>query len=265
MRLTRPQRVGDAEEKPLAPTRPQRGAGQKDVVKTTPFRPLYRPPMLLIGVLDDDGADAEWIRVRGDRFIIGRADGDFRIPHEAGMSGRHLEFVREEQEGEFFWTVRDLDTTNGTFARVEEARLRHGWGVLLGSRPYRFDAAPQGAGMAAEEPTETSRNATKGWHVLAAAGNTASLVLLTRQGDGERYPLEADEQWIGTDGLACRIAIQADRYLDPKHARIFRKGQQWWIEDGKSTNGTWVSVKKVRIEGAAEIRVGEQRFKLRVP
>jgi pSer/pThr/pTyr-binding forkhead associated (FHA) protein len=221
--------------------------------------------MLLICVLDDDGASGECIRVRGECFVVGRTEGDYCVPHEAGMSGRHLEFVREKEEGEYFWTVRDLETSNGTFAHVEAARLRQGQEIVLGSRRYRLDAAPQGAGAASEGTGEGPRKATQAWHVIAAAEGTAALVRLKPEGEGERYPLETEEQWVGTDGRACRIAIQDDHFLDPRHAKLYRKGRQWWIEDGGSVNGTWVAIKRIRIDSSAEIQVGEQRFKIRVP
>lgn len=254
-----------------APTRPQ-GGGRREGGKSpvTPFRPLYRPPMLLICVLDDDGAGGEWIRVRGDSFVVGRTEGDYRVPHEAGMSARHLEFARQNERGEFFWIVRDLDTSNGTFARVEKARLRHGQELLLGSRRYRLDAGGQGATVARQEATAppspaAGPRATQPWHVIASAEAGAALVRLGPQGEAERYALEVDEQWIGTDGRLCRLAIQDDRYLDPRHARLYRSHRQWWIEDGGSFNGTWVAIKKIRIDTSAEIQVGEQRFKLKVP
>lgn len=278
IRLTRPQRIAGRQAGPGMPrdTRPQgreggrpgsQGAdkGKQDV---RPFRPLYRPPMLLVCLLDDDGADGEWIRVRGDRFVIGRTEGDYQVSHEAGMSSAHLELMREFKDGEHFWHVRDLDTTNGTFALVDNARLRNHQQLLVGSRRYRFDAASQGSGSVSSQEPPTGRGATQAWHVIASAASRPKLVHLTRESgeDGEEYPLDTDEQWIGTDGRLCQLAIQDDPFLDPRHAKIFQeRRERWRIEDGGSTNGTWVSIRRLRIETSARLQVGEQRFELRVP
>lgn len=253
----------------VAATRPQARARSGSIESSRrgvlPFRPLYRPPMLLICVLDDDGIGGEWIRVRGDSFIIGRTEGDYRLPHEMSMSARHLEFARQQEGGAFFWSVRDLDSTNGTFARVERARLRSGQHILLGSRRYYLHTAGQGSRATQEDTSPPPARATQPWHVLAAAEDMPALVRLRPEGEAERYPLEAEEQWIGTDGRVCRIAIQGDRYLDARHARLYCKGRRWWIEDGGSVNGTWVAIKHIRIDTSAEIQVGEQRFRLKVP
>src|SRR5262245_2611300 len=57
-------------------------------VETVAFRPLRRPPMALVCVLDDGKEDGEWVRVRDGRLVIGREEGDIRIPHDDMMSAR---------------------------------------------------------------------------------------------------------------------------------------------------------------------------------
>src|SRR6266436_4682424 len=44
-----------------------------------PYRPTVRPPIALLTVFDDGTTEGQMIRVRGDRFIIGRSEGDLLI------------------------------------------------------------------------------------------------------------------------------------------------------------------------------------------
>lgn len=75
--------------------------GKRAVPDTAGFRPIVRPPMLLLGILDDGGEDGEWIRIRGDGLVIGRDQGDVRIPHDTMISGRHAELSRQTVRGAF--------------------------------------------------------------------------------------------------------------------------------------------------------------------
>src|SRR4051794_8634273 len=56
----------------------------------SPYRPTLRPPAALLAVLDDGKGDGEVLRLRAERFVIGRSEGDFLIPHDELISGRHV-------------------------------------------------------------------------------------------------------------------------------------------------------------------------------
>src|SRR5438094_881285 len=55
-----------------------------------PYRPMQRPPVALLIVYDDGKTAGETIRVRTDRFVVGRTEGDLLLPHDALVSTRHL-------------------------------------------------------------------------------------------------------------------------------------------------------------------------------
>src|SRR5271157_4341310 len=46
----------------------------------TLFRPTVRPPVAVLTVCDDGKLDGEVIRIRDQRFVIGRSEGDLKIP-----------------------------------------------------------------------------------------------------------------------------------------------------------------------------------------
>lgn len=225
------------------------------------FRPMNRPPMAVVCLLDDCKDTGEEFRVRGDRFVIGRSEGDAIVSHDSAMSGRHVELVRVFDNGRYRWYVADLDSTNGTFARVGEAVLRHNQEILLGSRRYRFDFAPQ----AAPPPTNTpERKATMAWSTITTLPSTEarpSLVELTAQGEGPRLTLPSDEVTLGTDARQSSLVLPHDALVGACHARLFRdKSARWVLKGLDRTNGIWVRIKRIELHSSAQFQIGEQRF-----
>jgi pSer/pThr/pTyr-binding forkhead associated (FHA) protein len=237
---------------------------------TASYRPLRRPPMALLCVLDDGREEGEWIRLRGDCFIVGREEGDLRIPHDAMMSARHAELSRLVEAGRHRWYLTDLGSTNGTYVRIGAALLRHNQEILIGSRRYRFDAAPQGGPPAPDDKTEpeldeTQPKGTRGWDSLSPADLIPCLVELTAKGEGQRYRLEKAENWIGRNAGDCAIVPANDALVSPRHARVYRDGKgRWHVENNNSLNGTWLRIDQMALDAACQFQMGEQRFLLRV-
>ena len=230
-----------------------------------PFRPARRPPMALLCLLDDGRDDGEWIRLRADRTVIGRTEGDVRIPHDAMISGRHAELSRHLDQGRYRWVLVDLQSTNGTYVRVGGAILKHNQELLIGSRRYRFDAALQGiADAEAPEADDGGPQGTRGWKSLAPADLVPSLVELTPQGEGQRFFLNKAENVVGRDP-SCAVVLANDPLVSPKHARILRDAKgRWHVENTASVNGTWIRVERMALDAACQFQLGEQRFLLRI-
>ena len=81
-------------------------------------------------------------------------------------------------------------------------------------------------------------------HVLVVAGNST----------GERADLDRAPIIIGR-GNDAAIRLDDD-YVSTRHARIAASGEQWFVEDLGSTNGTYVG--SVRISQPTTITVGTQ-------
>jgi pSer/pThr/pTyr-binding forkhead associated (FHA) protein len=224
------------------------------------FRPSGRPPLALLCVLDDGSEKGEFVRIRGNRLVIGRQEGDVVIPHDEQMSGRHAEVGRQLVGGAWVWSVNDLNSTNGSFVRVSSALLKHGQEVLLGSRRYRFEVVP------ASEPTIALPLATQGWQAAVPAPSRAPLLVeMTPSGDGKRWSLTQPEIWVGRNPAQCALAIPGDPMLNPRHARLFRDNHGLWqLENAGSLNGVWIRFNRLRVEAACQFQLGEQRFLLRI-
>jgi pSer/pThr/pTyr-binding forkhead associated (FHA) protein len=222
-------------------------------------RPVERPPLGLLCVLDDGKPDGEWVRLRADRTVLGRAEGDVRIPHDGLISGRHAEIVRQRAAKGYRWFLVDLQSTNGTFVRIGSTPLRHESELLIGAGRYRFEAgaAPDPA-AASEAPTQT----TRAWSNQPMGALVPSLAEVTPAGPVQRFPLTLPEYWVGRDAQRCAIARPDDALTNARHARLYRDGKgQWHAENNKSLNGLWLRVTEpMPLGSACRFRLGEQQF-----
>jgi pSer/pThr/pTyr-binding forkhead associated (FHA) protein len=231
---------------------------------TTPFRPFRRPPLALLCILDDGRDDGEWVRLRGDRVVIGRTEGDIRIPHDNMISSRHAELTRQSEGGRPRWYLTDLQSTNGTYVRAGSALLKHGQELLIGSRRYRFDTTPPGGSQTADEGEEKPRG-TAGWESISTVDLFPSLIELTAKGDGQRFLLDRADNWIGRDATKCGVVIANDPLVSPQHCRIYRDPRsRWHVENAKSLNGIWLRMEHMALDAACQFQLGEQRFLLKV-
>ena len=106
--------------------------------------------MALLCIVDDGSEEGEWLRLRGDQFVIGRSDGHLIIPHDTMMSSRHAELVRKHEGGKYRWYLNDLHSTNGAFVRIGKAALQHDQELLIGTTRFRFEAAALADAIAKE-------------------------------------------------------------------------------------------------------------------
>jgi pSer/pThr/pTyr-binding forkhead associated (FHA) protein len=92
------------------------------------------------------------------------------------------------------------------------------------------------------------------------------MVLEIEQGPntGERWTLVGPEITIGRDA-ANDIDLE-DTRVSQYHCRLWRDGDNWWIRDLDSTNGTWVNGQRLTgaqtLEPGDQLRVGLTHFSL---
>jgi pSer/pThr/pTyr-binding forkhead associated (FHA) protein len=224
-------------------------------------RPRERPPMALLCILDDGKSDGEKVRLRADRYVLGRADGDVVIPHDGMMSGRHAEVVRQKSASGYRWVLNDLGSTNGTFVRIGKSLLQHQAEFLVGRGRYRFEAGQANPAEAAAPPPGT----TLAWTGSLSPSLLPTLVEITPAGLGQRVVLAGAEYWIGRDALSCQIVRADDLMANARHARVYRDARgQWYVENNKSLNGLWLRVEQMPLAANCQFRLGEQRFLFRV-
>lgn len=238
---------------PAAPPEPE----------TQAEKPQQRPPMALLCILDDGKLDGEWLRLRADRCLFGRVEGDVIVPHDPLMSSRHAELVRQKVKDGYRWVLTDLQSRNGTWVRIGNTVLRDQNEFLVGRGQYRFESA---AAPAAAPPPAAPAGGTLAWPAGVGLPAGAALLDVTPGGTGQRHLLTLPEYWLGRDPRQCAIAQPDDPFANPRHARLFRDARgQWHVENHKSVNGLWLRIDEIPLGGACQFRLGEQRFLFRVP
>jgi pSer/pThr/pTyr-binding forkhead associated (FHA) protein len=216
------------------------GPPEADEPEPRPERPVARPPTARLCVLDDDGGEGEWVRLRADRTVIGRTEGDVRIPHDPLLSARHADVAREWAGNGYRWVLVDLRSTNGTFVRIGSTVLRHGAELVFGTGHYRFEAEAEGP-----------------------QGPVPALVELSPAGAVNRFPLTLEEFWVGRDARRCAIARPDDALLNARHARLYRRGDRWHVENNHTLNGVWLRITEMTLGDSCQFRLGEQKFLFR--
>lgn len=194
-----------------------------------PYRPRLRGSMALLKVLDDVGEDGEFIRMRGERLVIGRSAGDVVIPHDISMSARHAVIERIGDDG---WQLADLGSAQGTFVRAASARLKHGTVLQIGATRLRFHILDLTEGMFVE---------------------------VRPAGDGMRHECHAPATSIGRCGGRAGIVLD-DPFVSELHATVHRSPRGWRIENS-GMNGLWVRIDApVAMTMPSQFQCGEQRF-----
>ncbi|MEZ4364937.1 MAG: GGDEF domain-containing protein [Kofleriaceae bacterium] len=96
------------------------------------------------------------------------------------------------------------------------------------------------------------------------SGGEGCLVLIYPPGPdmGRRFPLSRSEVVLGR-GADCDIQVDRDS-VSRRHARVFRTGEQWMVEDLGSTNGSYVNdvpVQRSVLRDSDFVKIGAAIFK----
>jgi pSer/pThr/pTyr-binding forkhead associated (FHA) protein len=229
----------------------------------SPYRPTLRPPVAILTALDDGKSEGEALRLRTDRFVIGRSEGDFLIPHDLLISARHLEITRHRVGETYRWVLTDLQSTNGLFIRVSCTALADKAEFLVGMGRYRFEAPGSSLPETLDAlPPDAPHGSTRPLGTDAATLLQPTLVELAGETVLLRLPLAKPEYWIGGDP-ACPICRAGDPFVEPRHARLYRDANgAWHAQNNKSPNGLWVKVPQITVTDSCLFQIGEQRFRL---
>ncbi len=245
---------------PAAPPAGRKTDPQRSEVH--PYRPTQRPPIALLTVLDDGKSDGEVVRLRSDRFIVGRLEGDLLIPHDPQISGRHLEITRQRVGDKYRWVVTDLQSSNGLFIRVSRTVLSDKTELLIGRGRYRFEAAKSNLPETVDNLPPDVPQGTQPLGDEAASPLHPSLVELVGGKIVSRLPLLKPEYWIGSDP-ACAICRADDPFIEPRHVHLYREANDvWQAQNNKTANGLWYRVPQITVADSCSFQIGEQRFRL---
>jgi pSer/pThr/pTyr-binding forkhead associated (FHA) protein len=240
------------ESLPANQVTPARGPAPTEAAYRAQIRPLV-PRLVML----DDGEQAagETVWLREPATVIGRSEGEIRLPHDPLVSGRHAEIIREGAARPHRWLLRDLGSANGTFVRCARTPLRQDAIIILGSRRFRF-RPPQAKPAAG---TFASGTVLADVAALPSSGWPA-LVETTQARPPVEIMLAGVDLSVGRPGQGNAIEID-DPLLAATHARILRQPSgQWMLEALPSLNGVWVQVQGIVLAPVSRFQIGEQRF-----
>lgn len=92
----------------------------------------------------------------------------------------------------------------------------------------------------------------------------AVLVTYTWKPEGQLFPVREGRNYLGSDP-DCEISLDLDPQMSARHATIIYRGKDFWVDDEKSMNGTYVNGESVeerqRLPDAARIQTGATVWK----
>jgi pSer/pThr/pTyr-binding forkhead associated (FHA) protein len=233
------------------------------------FQPRARPPIASLLIYDDGQKTGEIIRLRQDKFTIGRSEGDLVLPDDEQISKRHVSLNRQLVSGQYRWVVTDLESRNGLFVRVSRAPLRNHAELLIGSGRYRFEVIQRDReyrtiGLS-EAVSPVNGFQTNVRRQRGLPFGTEVLTEILPGGMGSQMVLGDGEYWIGSDPR-CEVSRVGDLLTKGHHAKLVRGSHGIWsIQNQKSLNGVWLKMPQVSLqEGqSCHFQIGEQRFKFK--
>jgi pSer/pThr/pTyr-binding forkhead associated (FHA) protein len=187
-------------------------------------------------LINPDGTTGDELPLRFGENAVGRASGPQVFRDDPYLSPRHAAFLVERGAVE----VRDLDSLNGVFYRiVESTEIRHGDALRIGRQLLRFELLSEIRDGRSEAPDGTRYlgspiGAVWGRLVRVSSPTVSSFV----------YLLSGPEIVIGRD--RGTVVFRDDGFVSGRHARLTAEGGRYFIEDLRSSNGTFLRVRKRR-------------------
>lgn len=225
-----------------------------------PFRPMLRPRIPVVSCLDDGGvATGQDFRLRDEKFLIGRTEGDVTISCDKTMSARHAVIQRVNHRGHYEWQLEDLGTANGTFVRVASSLFFDDTIVIVGGRRFRMESPVVSLQASDDDGTR---------YVDAQACHSGIWPKLVETGKDDKalsFEIRKPRVTVGALGGGCDISID-DPYLAKHHATISHHASgRLKISAEKSVNGVWANVRTIQLTRYCFFRCGEQVFRFVLP
>jgi pSer/pThr/pTyr-binding forkhead associated (FHA) protein len=207
---------------------------------------------------------------------FGRAEDNDLVLTDIGVSRRHAR-VLVQPDG--VW-IEDLGSGNGTYfegGRINRQLLVHGDEVVIDPFLLRFDIRVHGAsdssGLTSEledvDDDDTVRvpsdSASDPQTLTGPVLPRARLVTLSGQRLAPSYPIRVEGLTIGRSD--ARDVILFDPAASRNHMRLDMVGNDVWLRDDSSGNGTFVNAHRVReqcLRHGDRVRVGSTEFRFEI-
>jgi len=205
-------------------------------------------PRGTLTLIRPDGSEGGTHKLQDGENKLGRSHGSL-FENDGYLSPTHAELVINAGGA----VVRDLDSLNGVFVRMEgEEAITPGQIIRIGQELLRFDEIKPPEPL--EDGTEVMGSPNPGyWGKIT--------VIIGQDVEGSAYPFLGDSITIGRE--RGDINFPEDGYVSGLHARLFMKEGKVYLADLGSSNGTFVKVDGEReLHHESFVLLGQQLFKL---
>jgi adenylate cyclase len=195
----------------------------------------------------NDGRPARELELQNVASVVGRTDGEFTFPNDSAMQPRHARVLIER--GQLF--VEPIDSAAVFFSLIGPYRLQSGDVIKLGSQILEFHANAVALEMVASTGSTMKEVSAKLQKPLAELVSTT---------DQRHFPLPEAET---TFGRTKGTYTFSDTALSRSHAKIYQRGEDFFIEDTGSTNGTFVKARdKTPVPDQSILSIAGQLFRV---
>ena len=194
-----------------------------------------------------DGRPGRELNIKATSSVIGRSSCEFTFPNDEGMEPSHARLTIDS--GQLF--VEPINGASVFLSLIGPYRLQTGDVVKMGSQVLEFHANAAVLEMASSTGTTAKDVSAKLQKPIAE---------LVSVSDQRRFPLgEGDTTFGRTKGTH----IFADTSMSRSHAKIYHRGEDFFIEDTGSTNGTFVKAHdKTPLPERATVSIAGQLLKV---
>ena len=196
-------------------------------------------------------------------ITIGRATTNDVVLSDAKASRAHARLAYSDSQ----WTLIDLGSANGTLVNglpvVDRVPLQQGDLIRVGESTLLFESGMAIASGPVTIDTPADLEATLADATVPYQLNDMSVARLAiRTPDGTwEVPLRQDGLTIGRQS-DCDVVLNLSR-VSRQHARIERRGDDFWLRDLGSTNGTLVAGRRIEelpLHNGDTIRIGDAQL-----
>jgi class 3 adenylate cyclase/pSer/pThr/pTyr-binding forkhead associated (FHA) protein len=181
--------------------------------------------------------------------LMGRTQGDFTFPLDNAMQPAHARLSVES--GQMF--VEPVDDAVVFFSLVGPYRLQGGDVIKIGNQIVEFQVNAAALEMASQLGTGIREISAMLQHPVAEVVSTAA--------DQKHYSVLEGQATFGR--TRATYIFPTDIAMSRSHAKIYHRGEDFFIEDAGSTNGTFVLAKdKTPLPEGAIVCVGSQLLRV---
>ena len=189
-----------------------------------------------------DGSVGQEYALKDGKLTVGCSEADLKFPSDPALARCHASFFLDRGQ----LMVEDVSQGKSVYVRlVGTYTLVDGDVIMMGRQIFRFQEKSEAlATAAATGTTIVDLNA-------ALHEPVAQFASLTPEGveDGARFPLgEQEITWGRNKGT---YIFPEDGFMSRSHAKVYQRGENFFLEDLGSRNGTFV-----RVRGKAPVPVG---------